>query len=103
MRKRLDDAGGDSNVGIEEPRKIDTVSLGDEAQKMTICFTDSVQRGRLYSSTVSSALELRKRRSSRSSSSPCALEEIFEAGGTESLGAWVWRGWTQEKLSRRCA
>jgi hypothetical protein len=32
MRERLDDAGGDCNVEIEEPREVDAVGLGDDTQ-----------------------------------------------------------------------
>jgi hypothetical protein len=41
MRERLDDAGGDDNVGIEEPREIDAVGLGDETQQITVAIEGS--------------------------------------------------------------
>ena len=36
MREWLDDAGGDRDVGIEEPRKVDAVRLGYQAQKVAV-------------------------------------------------------------------
>ena len=36
VRQRLDDAGGDRDVGIEEVRQVDAVRLGDEAEELAV-------------------------------------------------------------------
>ena len=36
MRQRLDEAGGDGDVGIEEPGQVDAVGLGDEPEQLPV-------------------------------------------------------------------